>query len=112
MAARDARTRLGGDIFIHGDQVSIGCVAMGDPAIEELFTLVAETGHQRVKVIIAPQRPPRQRRRYSRGCADVGGAALPHRRGARWSNFRSGWSRIARSMSHGRSKSPVGKIAK
>jgi hypothetical protein len=54
MAARDARTRLGGDIFIHGNQVSIGCVAMGDPAIEELFTLVAETGHQRVKVIIAP----------------------------------------------------------
>ncbi len=54
MATRDARTRLGGDIFIHGDQVSIGCVAMGDPAIEELFTLVAETGYQRVKVIIAP----------------------------------------------------------
>lgn len=54
MAARDARTRLGGDIFIHGDQVSIGCVAMGDPAIEELFTLVAKTGYQRVRVIIAP----------------------------------------------------------
>jgi hypothetical protein len=54
MAARDNRTRLGGDIFIHGDQVSIGCVALGDPAIEEIFTLVAETGHQRVKVIIAP----------------------------------------------------------
>lgn len=54
MAARDARTRLGGDIFIHGDQVSIGCVAMGDPAIEELFTLVALTGHQRVRVVIAP----------------------------------------------------------
>ena len=54
MAARDKRTRLGGDIFIHGDQVSIGCVAMGDPAIEELFTLVAETGYQRVKVVIAP----------------------------------------------------------
>jgi hypothetical protein len=54
MAARDARARLGGDIFIHGNQVSIGCMAMGDPAIEELFTLVAETGHQRVKVIIAP----------------------------------------------------------
>ena len=54
MAARDARTRLGGDIFIHGNRVSIGCVAIGDPAIEELFTLVAQTGHQRVKVIIAP----------------------------------------------------------
>jgi murein L,D-transpeptidase YafK len=54
MAKGDGRAQLGGDIFIHGDQVSIGCMAMGDPAIEELFTLVAETGHQRVKVIIAP----------------------------------------------------------
>ena len=54
MAARDRRTRLGGDIFIHGKNVSIGCVALGDPAIEELFTLVAQTGHPRVKVIIAP----------------------------------------------------------
>ena len=54
MAARDGRTRLGGDIFIHGKAVSIGCVALGDPAIEEVFTLVAETGHQRVRVIIAP----------------------------------------------------------
>jgi len=54
MARRDGRTRLGGDIFIHGKNVSIGCVALGDPAIEEVFTLVAETGHQRVKVIIAP----------------------------------------------------------
>jgi hypothetical protein len=54
MAARDGRTRLGGDIFIHGKNVSIGCVALGDPAIEELFTLVAEAGHARVRVIIAP----------------------------------------------------------
>ena len=54
MAQRDRRTNLGGDIFIHGKNVSIGCVALGDPAIEELFTLVADTGHQRVRVIIAP----------------------------------------------------------
>lgn len=54
MAERERRTRLGGDIFIHGKNVSIGCVALGDPAIEELFTLVAQTGHSRVKVIIAP----------------------------------------------------------
>jgi hypothetical protein len=54
MAARDRRTRLGGDIFIHGRNVSIGCVALGDPAIEELFTLVAQTGHSKVKVILAP----------------------------------------------------------
>ncbi|HKR64524.1 MAG TPA: L,D-transpeptidase family protein [Thermoanaerobaculia bacterium] len=54
MAAHDHRTNLGGDIFIHGKALSIGCLAMGDPAIEELFTLVAQTGHERVKVIIAP----------------------------------------------------------
>lgn len=54
MAQQDRRTRLGGDIFIHGKAVSIGCVALGDPAIEELFTLVAETGPSRVRVLIAP----------------------------------------------------------
>ena len=54
MAQQDGRTNLGGDIFIHGSNVSIGCVAIGDPAIEQLFTLVADTGLQRVKVIIAP----------------------------------------------------------
>ncbi len=54
MARRDGRTNLGGDIFIHGKDVSIGCVALGDPAIEELFTMVAQTGHDKVRVIIAP----------------------------------------------------------
>ena len=54
MARRDGRKNLGGDIFIHGRNVSIGCVALGDPAIEELFTLAADTGHQRIRVIIAP----------------------------------------------------------
>jgi len=53
-AARDHRTNLGGDIFIHGKNVSIGCIALGDPAIEELFTLAADTGPQRIRVIIAP----------------------------------------------------------
>lgn len=60
-AAADGRTQLGGAIMIHGSDVSIGCLAMGDPAIEELFTLVADTGLRvdatgaaRVKVILAP----------------------------------------------------------
>jgi hypothetical protein len=53
-AAIDHRTRLGGDIFIHGKNVSIGCIALGDPAIEEVFTLAADTGIQRIRVIIAP----------------------------------------------------------
>lgn len=35
-ADRDAP---GSDIFIHGSNKSIGCLAMGDPAIEEIYTL-------------------------------------------------------------------------
>lgn len=48
------RSKLGGDIFIHGGNRSIGCVAIGDAAIEQLFPLVALVGVQHVKVIIAP----------------------------------------------------------
>lgn len=54
-ARRENRTQLGGDIFIHGNAVSIGCLAMGDPAIEELFTLVAQIGIKNVQVIIMPR---------------------------------------------------------
>ncbi|HRJ71105.1 MAG TPA: L,D-transpeptidase family protein [Terrimicrobiaceae bacterium] len=45
---------LGGDIMIHGGAASTGCLAVGDPAIEELFALVAATGLDRVQLIIAP----------------------------------------------------------
>ena len=34
--AADGRRRLGGDIMIHGNAVSIGCLAMGDVVAEEL----------------------------------------------------------------------------
>jgi murein L,D-transpeptidase YafK len=54
-AASDGRTRLGGDIFIHGRAVSIGCIAIGDDAIEELFVLVARAGVKRTRVLIAPR---------------------------------------------------------
>ena len=61
-ARADGRENLGGDIFIHGRAVSIGCLAMGDPAIEELFVLAAEVTPARVKALIAPhdfrRRPP------------------------------------------------------
>jgi hypothetical protein len=53
-AARDGRTDLGGDIMIHGGNASIGCLAIGDPAIEELFVLVASVGVDRTRIIIAP----------------------------------------------------------
>lgn len=53
-AAEDGRTQLGGDIMIHGSDASIGCLAMGDPASEDLFVLAAETGIMNVEVVIAP----------------------------------------------------------
>jgi len=53
-AREEGRTDLGGDIFIHGGAVSIGCVAIGDTAIEELFSLVAKIGRSNVEVIIVP----------------------------------------------------------
>ena len=53
-AALEGRDQLGGDIFLHGKDVSVGCLAMGDVAIEELFVLVARTGIERVIVLLAP----------------------------------------------------------
>lgn len=53
-AKTDGRTQLGGDIMIHGNQCSIGCLAMGDPASEDLFILAARTGIENITVILAP----------------------------------------------------------
>lgn len=54
MGKRDKRTSLGGDIFIHGNYYSEGCLAMGDQQIEELFLLVADVGIENVKLISMP----------------------------------------------------------
>jgi murein L,D-transpeptidase YafK len=56
-ADEEGRDHLGGDIFIHGKAASIGCLAMGDPAIEELFVMVEKVGRSNVQVIIAPHDP-------------------------------------------------------
>lgn len=56
-AEEDGRTDVGSDIFIHGKHASIGCLAMGDTAIRELFVLTAKVGVQNVKVVIAPHDP-------------------------------------------------------
>lgn len=53
-AREEGRRELGGDIMIHGAASSIGCLAIGDPAIEELFVLVAEVGRENVSVILSP----------------------------------------------------------
>jgi murein L,D-transpeptidase YafK len=55
-AAAEERRNLGGEIFIHGKTSSVGCLAMGDEAIEELFVLVAIIGLEKVTVILAPQK--------------------------------------------------------
>ena len=54
MGKADKRTNLGGLIFIHGYNVTIGCVPIGNPAIEEVFVMVAETGRKNVEVVMSP----------------------------------------------------------
>lgn len=53
-AAREGRTKLGGDIMIHGNTASIGCLAMGDFGAEDLFILAADVGIEHVQVVISP----------------------------------------------------------
>jgi len=48
------RARMGGDIYIHGDRRSIGCIAIGDMSIEELFVMCAITPADARRIIIAP----------------------------------------------------------
>jgi hypothetical protein len=56
-AGQEGRYDPGSDIFIHGKAASIGCLAMGDETIEELFVLAAQVGKENVRVIIAPRDP-------------------------------------------------------
>jgi L,D-transpeptidase-like protein len=53
-AELDGRSNLGGDIMIHGARVSIGCLAMGNEAAEDLFILAALVGPEHVRVVISP----------------------------------------------------------
>ena len=56
IGAREGRTEneLGGDIMIHGGAASIGCLAMGDEAAEDLFVLAAEVGRENVRIVLSP----------------------------------------------------------
>lgn len=44
----------GGDIFVHGGAASIGCIAIGDAAIDELFVLAALVPARARRIVIAP----------------------------------------------------------
>jgi murein L,D-transpeptidase YafK len=54
-AYQDGRKQLGNNIFIHGKNLSVGCLAVGDVAIDQLFILARRVGLNNIKVIIAPQ---------------------------------------------------------
>lgn len=54
---QEQRDDLGGDIFIHGREASTGCLAMGDPSIEELFVLAHDIGLDNIEVVISPRDP-------------------------------------------------------
>jgi hypothetical protein len=59
VARAEKRERLGGDIYIHGKAASIGCLALGDAAIEELYVLLADVGLKHARVVLAPSADPR-----------------------------------------------------
>jgi hypothetical protein len=48
------RSDMGGEIYIHGNAVSIGCLAMGDEAIEKIFCLTAWADEDHRDIIISP----------------------------------------------------------
>ncbi len=49
-----APAELGSDIMIHGGAASTGCLAVGDPAIEEIFLLVSRAGLDQAELLILP----------------------------------------------------------
>lgn len=51
---QDGRGDLGNNIFIHGNNLSVGCLAIGDSAIDQLFLLVRRVGLNNTQIIIAP----------------------------------------------------------
>ena len=53
-AREEGRGQPGSDIFIHGCTQSVGCLAIGNTAIEELFVLCHDVGYANVSVVIAP----------------------------------------------------------
>ncbi|MCH2175504.1 MAG: hypothetical protein MK193_07235 [Lentisphaeria bacterium] len=54
VAESDGREDLGGDIFIHGKEATIGCIPIGDRAIEELYLLAYLVGIENIDVILSP----------------------------------------------------------
>lgn len=55
-AKADGRTNLGGDIVLHGPTPgTAGCLALKENAIEDIFTLVADSGVSNARIILTPR---------------------------------------------------------
>jgi murein L,D-transpeptidase YafK len=54
LAKQERRRKLGNNIFLHGKAESVGCLAIGNKAIDQLFTLARKVGLKNISVIIAP----------------------------------------------------------
>jgi hypothetical protein len=53
-ASKEGRRQLGNNIFLHGKTFSVGCLAVGDRNIDQLFLLARRVGLGRIQVVIAP----------------------------------------------------------
>jgi len=53
-ASKDGRSQLGGNIFLHGKSLSVGCLAVGDKGIDQLFLLAHRVGLNHIQMIISP----------------------------------------------------------
>lgn len=50
----DSTLRLGNDIFIHGSNLTVGCIPIGNEAIEELFVMTKKAFNHKIEVILCP----------------------------------------------------------
>jgi murein L,D-transpeptidase YafK len=88
------RSSLGGDICIHGNAVTIGCIPIGDPAIEELYIVCVDqksAGHS-IQAYIFP------RTMDSLGLAGLKATAADDiKLFAFWENLKQGYDRFTNS---------------
>jgi murein L,D-transpeptidase YafK len=85
-----AHRRTGDYLMVHGSCVSIGCYAMGDAAIEEIYTLMEAAfagGQTAVEVHALPFRFDRD---------DLEARLADARWGGFWRELRAGWDAFAR----------------
>lgn len=50
----EGRRKPGNNIFIHGKNLSVGCLAVGNQAIDQLFVLARRVGLKNIQLIISP----------------------------------------------------------